>query len=87
MSEDEVTLEIQECEPVVAQTKRKTSEAAKRAQAKWRKTHAERYKEKCREHSLRYYARHHDEILAKLRCKNAEQRNMVVKAEPMRVGI
>lgn len=86
MNENELTLEIQECEPV-APTKRKTSEAAKRAQAKWRKTHAERYKEKCREHSLRYYARHHDEILAKLRCKNAEQRNMVVKAEPMRVGI
>jgi len=80
MNEEELSLEIHECEPV-AQTKRKTSEAAKRAQAKWRKTHAERYKEKCREHSLRYYARHHDEILAKLRCKNAEQRNTVITAQ------
>jgi len=79
MNDDELTLNIEECEPTVpATTKRKTSEAAKRAQAKWRKTHADRYKEKCREHSLRYYARHHDEILAKLRSKNAEQRRNVI---------
>jgi len=51
-------------------TKRKVSEAAKKAQAKWRASHAEKYREKCRVYSQNYYERHHEEVLNRARSRN-----------------
>ncbi len=64
----------------IAQPKRKVSEAAKKAQAKWREKHADKYREKCRQHSQAYYARHHDEILERLKRRHHEKKNTIVSA-------
>lgn len=56
-------LQIEEIVPM----KRKVSEAAKKAQAKWRMTHADYYREKCRQHSASYYERHHEEVLERMK--------------------
>lgn len=54
--------------------KRKVSEAAKRAQAKWRTAHADKYREKCRQHSASYYERHHEEVLVRMKQRHASKK-------------
>lgn len=54
--------------------KRKVSEAAKKAQAKWRASHAEKYREKCRTYSHLYYERHHEEVLNRARTRNQNKK-------------
>jgi len=54
--------------------KRKVSEAAKKAQAKWRASHAEKYREKCRTYSHLYYERHHEEVLNRARSRNQNKK-------------
>jgi hypothetical protein len=66
-------LQITEIEPVQA-PKRKISEAAKKAQAKWRANHADKYREKCRQHSQVYYERHHEEVLERMRKRHANKK-------------
>ena len=56
-------MELQINESVPPTTKRKVSEAAKKAQKKWRAEHADKYREKCRQYSASYYERHHEEVL------------------------
>lgn len=63
-------LQIEEIAPV----KRKVSEAAKKAQAKWRMAHADKYREKCRQHSASYYERHHEEVLERLKQRHANKK-------------
>jgi len=54
--------------------KRKVSEAAKKAQMKWRVAHADKYREKCRQHSASYYERHHDEVLERMKRRHANKK-------------
>lgn len=73
-------MELQMTVTEIEMPKRKTSEAAKRAQAKWRQKHADAYREKCREYSRAYYDRHHDEILERMRQRSLKNKVIV----PMR---
>jgi hypothetical protein len=75
-----MNLEITEIAP---QPKRKISEAQKKANMKWRATHAEKYREKCRKHSSAYYERHHEEILARASAKNTRLKNKVMSGSEM----
>ena len=75
-----MNLEITEIAP---QPKRKISEAQKKANMKWRATHAEKYREKCRQHSHAYYERHHKEILARASAKNTRVKNKVMSGSEM----
>jgi hypothetical protein len=70
-----MNLEITEIATPVLPQKRKVSEAQKKAQMKWRATHADKYREKCRQHSQAYYERHHDEIL-----ERAQKRHLKAKS-------
>jgi hypothetical protein len=68
---------------IAPQPKRKISEAQKKANMKWRATHAEKYREKCRQHSSAYYERHHEEILARASAKNTRVKNKVMSGSEM----
>ena len=78
-----MNLEITEIATPVLPQKRKVSEAQKKAQMKWRATHAEKYREKCRQHSHAYYERHHEEILARASAKNNRVKNKVLSGSEM----
>jgi len=71
-------LQITEISAPEIPQKRKISEAQKKAQAKWRATHADKYREKCRQHSSAYYERHHEEILERQRARHNRVKNMKI---------
>jgi len=76
-------LQITEITTPVVPQKRKISEAQKRATMKWRATHADKYREKCRQHSQAYYERHHEEILERARAKPRNTKNKVMSGSDM----
>lgn len=78
-----MNLEITEIATPVLPQKRKYTEAQKKATMKWRATHAEKYREKCRQHSHAYYERHHEEILARASAKNNTAKNKVMSGSEM----